>query len=67
MSHNIHEEIRNLSPVSSISLALLFFYFITRYRSSVGFSRNILKVYWSTRARTITKSESSNTGNSEER
>ena len=29
MSHNIHEGIRNLSPVSSISLALLFFYFIT--------------------------------------
>ena len=28
MSHNIHEGIRNLSPVSSISLALLFFYFI---------------------------------------
>ena len=27
MSHNIHEGIRNLSPVSSISLALLFFYF----------------------------------------
>ena len=29
MSHNIHEGIRNLFPVSSISLALLFFYFIT--------------------------------------
>ena len=28
MSHNTHEGIRNLSPVSSISLALLFFYFI---------------------------------------
>ena len=28
MSHNTHERIRNLSPVSSISLALLFFYFI---------------------------------------
>ena len=27
-----HEGIRNLSPVSSISLALLFFYFITRYQ-----------------------------------
>ena len=31
MSHKIHEGIRNLSPVSSIPLALLFFYFITRY------------------------------------
>ena len=30
MSHNIHEGIRNLSPVSFISLALLFFYFITK-------------------------------------
>ena len=29
MSHNTHEGIRNLSPVSSISLALLLFYFIT--------------------------------------
>ena len=29
MSHKIHEGIRNLSPVSFISLALLFFYFIT--------------------------------------
>ena len=29
MSHNTHERIRNLSPVSSISLALLLFYFIT--------------------------------------
>ena len=28
MSHNTHEGIRNLSPVSSISLAVLFFYFI---------------------------------------
>ena len=28
MSHNTHEGIRNLSPVSSISLPLLFFYFI---------------------------------------
>ena len=28
MSHNTHEGIRNLSLVSSISLALLFFYFI---------------------------------------
>ena len=32
MSHNIHEGIRNLSHVSSISLALLFFYFITHYQ-----------------------------------
>ena len=32
MSHNIHEGIRNLSPVSSISLTVLFFYFITRYQ-----------------------------------
>ena len=30
MSHNTHEGIRNLSPVSSISLTLLFFYFITK-------------------------------------
>ena len=30
MSHNIHEGIRNLSHVSSISLAFLFFYFITK-------------------------------------
>ena len=30
MSHNTHEGIRNLSPVSSISSALLFFYFITK-------------------------------------
>ena len=29
MSHKTHKGIRNLSPVSSISLALLFFYFIT--------------------------------------
>ena len=32
MSHNTHEGIRNISPVSFISLALLFFYFITRYQ-----------------------------------
>ena len=32
MSHNTHEGIRNLSSVSSISLALLFFYFIARYQ-----------------------------------
>ena len=32
MSHNTYEGIRNLSPVSSISLALLFFYFIIRYQ-----------------------------------
>ena len=32
MSHNTHEGIRNLSSVSSISLDLLFFYFITRYQ-----------------------------------
>ena len=32
MSHNTREGIRNLSPVSSISLVLLFFYFITRYQ-----------------------------------
>ena len=30
MSHNTHEGIRNFSHVSSISLALLFFWFITR-------------------------------------
>ena len=32
MSHNTHEGIRNLSPVSSISLAFLLFYFIIRYQ-----------------------------------
>ena len=32
MSHNTHEGIRNLSPVSSISLAFLFFYFIIKIR-----------------------------------
>ena len=32
MSHNTHEGIRNLPPISSISLALLFLYFITRYQ-----------------------------------
>ena len=31
MSHNTHEGIRNLSPISSISLTLLFFYFITLF------------------------------------
>ena len=31
MSHNTHEGIRNLSPVFSISLALLFFYFYNNY------------------------------------
>ena len=45
----------------SRSLVLLFYNMLST-RSSVGFSRNILKVYWSTRARTITKSESSNPG-----
>ena len=32
MSHNTHEGIRNFSHVSSISLALLLFYSITRYQ-----------------------------------
>ena len=32
MSHNTLGRIRNLSPISSISLALLFFYFIIRYQ-----------------------------------
>ena len=32
MSHNTHEGIRNLAHVSSIYLALLFFYFIIRYQ-----------------------------------
>ena len=32
MSHSIYEGIRNLSHVSSISLALLFFYFITIFK-----------------------------------
>ena len=39
MSHNTHEGIRNLSSVSSISLALLFFYFIINYNFSL---KNIL-------------------------
>ena len=30
MSHNTHERIRNFSHVSSISLAILFFYFIIK-------------------------------------
>ena len=37
MSHNTHERIRNLSPISSISLALLFFYFIIRYQHEALF------------------------------
>ena len=41
MSHNTHEGIRNLSPVSSISLALLFFYFIINSKKK---KRNLLKV-----------------------
>ena len=32
MGHNTLGRIRNLSPVSSISLALLLFYFIIRYQ-----------------------------------
>ena len=35
MSHNTHEGIRNLSLVSSISLALLFFYFIIHNNMSI--------------------------------
>ena len=49
MSYNTHEGIRNLSPVSSIYLSLslvLLFYNTLSAQSSVGFSRNILKVYW---------------------
>ena len=39
MSHDTYEGIRNLSPVSSISLALLFFYFIiTLYLFPLHFS-----------------------------
>ena len=36
MSHNTLGRIRNLSPVSSISLALLFFYFIIKYEKLIG-------------------------------
>ena len=32
MSHNTHEGIRNLSLVSFIFLAILFFYFIIHYQ-----------------------------------
>ena len=38
MSQNTHEGIRNLFPVSSISLAFLFFYFIINtFYSSLNF------------------------------
>ena len=44
MSHNIHERIRNLSLVSSISLALLFFYFITKnFEFKLSIFRNFRK------------------------
>ena len=44
MSYNTHEGIRNLSHVSSISLALLFFYFITNPRLFSN-GRNIFQVF----------------------
>ena len=44
MSHNTHEGIRNLSPVSSISLALLFFYFIIRYQHEALL--DFQEIYW---------------------
>ena len=44
MSHNTHEGIRNLSPVSSISLALLFLYFITRYQHDSSNNHKIRKL-----------------------
>ena len=49
MSHNTHEGIRNLFPVSSISLALFFFYFITRYQTIAQTEKGIKpeKVYFS--------------------
>ena len=59
MSHNTHERIRNLSHVSFISLALLFFYFIISYKLFIficgtPFERGvfrkqvevILRVFW---------------------
>ena len=36
LRHHLHEGIRNLSSVSSISIALLFFYFIIRYHNGKG-------------------------------
>ena len=44
MSHNIHERIRNLSPVSFISLALLFFYFIIRYQHESSNNHKVRKL-----------------------
>ena len=44
MSHNTYEGIRNLSPVSSISFALLFFYFITRYQHESSNNHKVRKL-----------------------
>ena len=44
MSHNTHEGIRNLFSVSSISLALLFFYFITRYQHESSNNHKVKKL-----------------------
>ena len=44
MSHKTHEGIRNLSHVSSISLALLFFYFITRYQHESSNNHKVKKL-----------------------
>ena len=44
MSHNTLGRIRNLSPVSSISLALLFFYFIIRYQHESSNNHKVRKL-----------------------
>ena len=44
MSHNTYEGIRNLSPVSSISLTLLFFYFIIRYQHESSNNHKVRKL-----------------------
>ena len=44
MSHNTHEGIRNISHVSSISHALLFFYFITRYQYDSSNNHKVRKL-----------------------
>ena len=44
MSHNTHEGIRNIFPISSISFALLFFYFITRYQHDSSNNHKIRKL-----------------------
>ena len=44
MSHNTHEGIRNLFNISSISLALLFFYFIIRYQHESSNNHKVIKL-----------------------